>query len=187
MRIKLVTCTIAAVLLLAACGSSSNKSSTASNSKSTTTAAASSSGSGSSSGSAAAVVKTSDSGLGKILTTSNGMTVYAFTKDTGGMSACVAACAAAWPPVKVDSMTLPSGLDAATFKVIKRADGTFQLEAGQQPLYTYAADSAAGQTNGQGVGGLWYVVKPDGSLNKTMASAGGATTTMGSSSGGGNY
>jgi len=116
------------------------------------------------------------------------MTVYAFTKDTGGMSSCVDACAAAWPPVKVDSMTLPSGLDAATFKVIKRADGTFQLEAGEQPLYTYAADSAAGQTNGQGVGGLWYVVKPDGSLNKTMASAGGgATTTSGSSSGGGNY
>ena len=183
MRIKLVTCTIAAVLLLAACGSSSNKSSTASNSKSTTTAAASSSGSGSSSGASAAVVKTSDSGLGKILTTSNGMTVYAFTNDKGGMSSCTAGCAAAWPPVKVDSMTLPSGLDSATFKVIKRPDGTFQLEAGEQPLYTYAADSAAGQTNGQGVGGVWFVVKPDGSLNKASATA----TTMGSSSGGGNY
>jgi predicted lipoprotein with Yx(FWY)xxD motif len=182
-RIKLVTCTIAAVLLLAACGSSSNKSSTASNSKSTTTAAASSSGSAS-----AAMVKTSDSGLGKILTTSNGMTIYGFTKDTGGMSSCVDGCAAAWPPVKVDSMTLPSGLDSSTFKVIKRPDGSFQLEAGDWPLYTYAADSAAGQTNGQGVGGTWFVVKPDGSLNKGMASSsGGATTTSGSSSGGGNY
>ena len=31
-----------------------------------------------------------------------------------------------------------------------------------QPLYTYAPDEAPGDTNGQGVGGIWWVFAPDG-------------------------
>jgi hypothetical protein len=37
------------------------------------------------------------------------------------------------------------------------------------PLYTYVADSAAGQANGEGVnanGGRWYVISPAGKLVK---------------------
>jgi predicted lipoprotein with Yx(FWY)xxD motif len=165
---------IAAVLLLgAACGSDSNKSSTDSGSKSTDTTAAASGGNAS----AAALIKTADSTLGKILTNDQGMTVYAFMNDKGGMSSCTDACAKAWPPVTTDSATLPEGLDAAVFKVIARPDGTHQIVAGEWPLYTFANDKAAGDTNGQGIGSSWFVVKPDGTVNKGEAAAATTATT----------
>jgi predicted lipoprotein with Yx(FWY)xxD motif len=121
--------------------------------------------------SADAVVKTSESDLGDILTTKDGMTVYGFKNDMNGESSCVDGCASAWPPVMVDSEQLPSGMDSDVFAVITRPDGTYQLKAGDWPLYTFMGDSSAGQTNGQGTGGVWFVVKPDGSLNEGDAAA----------------
>lgn len=183
MRTKLATCMIAAVLLLgAACGSDNNKSSTAdSGSKSAATTEATGS-----SGSAAALVKTSDSDLGQILTNAKGMTLYAFMNDKNGMPSCNDTCAKAWPPLTTDSASLPAGLDAKVFKVVARPDGAHQIVAGEWPLYTFANDKAAGDTNGQGIGSVWFVVKPDGSVNKGDA-AGTATTAGSSSGGGGNY
>lgn len=180
MRTKLATCMIAAVLLLgAACGSSNDKSSTAgSGSQSADTTAA---GSG---GSASAPVKTSDSSLGKILTTDTGMTLYAFLNDKDGVSNCNDSCASAWPPLTTDSASLPAGLDSNTFKVIARSDGTHQIAAGDQPLYTFSNDKAAGDTNGQGIGSVWFVVNPDGTVNKAEA---GTDTTAASSSKGPGY
>jgi predicted lipoprotein with Yx(FWY)xxD motif len=157
----------ALVTALAACGDDDSDDTTAGQtdqqSEQTTTSAAEES--------ADAVVRTSDSDLGEILTTADGMTVYGFKTDTNGESSCMEGCAAAWPPVTVDSEQLPSGMDADVFSVIARPDGTYQLRAGDWPLYTFMGDSAAGQTNGQGTGGVWFVVKPDGQLNE-----GGAAT-----------
>ncbi len=182
MRIKLATFGVALVLLLAACGSDSNDNSSTSGDNSSQTTEASNS-----SGSSAAIVKTGDTDLGQVLVNKDGMTVYGFTADMNGTSSCVDACAQNWPPVAVDSASLPSGMDDAIFTVITRPDGTFQLAAKNQPLYTFAMDEAAGDTNGQGVINAWWVVKPDGSLDKTMpgaAGAGSTATTSGSSSGG---
>jgi predicted lipoprotein with Yx(FWY)xxD motif len=39
-----------------------------------------------------------------------------------------------------------------------------QVKVGDWPLYRFANDAAAGDTNGQGVGGVWFVVGPDGEL-----------------------
>ena len=64
---------------------------------------------------------------------------------------------------------MPEGLYAAVFSVTERSDGTFQLVAGDWPLYTFAGDAAAGDVNGQGQGGVWFVVSPDGELNKDAA------------------
>jgi len=122
---------------------------------------------------AEAVVKASDSDLGQIITTADGMTVYGFTTDTNGQSSCVDGCASAWPPVTVPSEELPAGMDADVFAVTERPDGTYQLKAGDWPLYTFMGDTAAGQTNGQGTGGTWFVVKPDGQLNQGDAAASG--------------
>jgi predicted lipoprotein with Yx(FWY)xxD motif len=183
-RTKLVTCMIAAVLLLgAACGSDNNKSSTSGsdNKSSATTEAAS----GSNSGSTMTVVKTSDSKLGQILTNDKGMTLYAFMNDKNGMPSCVDTCAKAWPPLTTDSASLPAGLDGKVFKVVAGANGTHQIAAGDWPLYTFANDKAAGDTNGQGIGSVWFVVKPDGTVNKGTAAA--AATTAASSGGGSNY
>jgi predicted lipoprotein with Yx(FWY)xxD motif len=171
---------IAAVLLLGAACGSDNKSSTESGSKSADTTEAASG-----SGSAAALVKTSDSKLGQILTNDKGMTLYAFMNDKNGMPSCNDACAAAWPPLTTDSASLPAGLDAKVFKVVDRSDGTKQIAAGEWPLYTFANDKAAGDTNGQGLGNTWFVVKSDGTVNKADAAS--TATTAGSSGGGSNY
>lgn len=113
-----------------------------------------------------AVVAPAETDLGEVLTTADGLTVYGFTNDSGGTSSCEDGCIDAWPPVTVDSADVPEGLDAAVFSVTERSDGTFQLVAGDWPLYTFAGDAAAGDVNGQGQGGVWFVVSPDGELNK---------------------
>lgn len=59
---------------------------------------------------------------------------------------------------------LPAALDSAVFSVIARTDGTFQLRAKDFPLYTFAGDSAPGDTNGEGLGGVWYPMSPCGNL-----------------------
>jgi hypothetical protein len=64
--------------------------------------------------------------------------------------------------------------------VVKGTDGSSQLAAAMHPLYTFSGDSASGDTNGQGLGKVWYVVNPDGSLNMGTAdsgSSGGDATT----------
>src|SRR5690606_3714409 len=62
---------------------------------------------------------------------------------------------------------LAAGLDADVFTTIERPDGTTQLVAGTRPLYTYVKDKEPGDLVGQGRGGVWYVVAPDGSLIMT--------------------
>jgi predicted lipoprotein with Yx(FWY)xxD motif len=97
------------------------------------------------------------------------MTIYGFTNDSGGTSTCDDGCAEAWPPVLIDGETLPAGLDADVFSVIERSDETYQLKAGDWPLYTFSGDSAPGDTNGQGTGGVWFVATADGQLQKDAA------------------
>jgi predicted lipoprotein with Yx(FWY)xxD motif len=177
-RIKLATFGVALVLLLAACGSDSNDNSSTSgdNGSSETTEASNAEDSN-------AVVKSADTDLGEVLVTSDGMTVYGFTADMNGTSSCTDACAQNWPPVTVDSSSLPAGLDDAIFSVITRPDGSYQVAAKNQPLYTFAMDEAPGDTNGQGVINAWWVVKPDGSLDMTATAqgggSGGSATTAG--------
>jgi predicted lipoprotein with Yx(FWY)xxD motif len=99
--------------------------------------------------------------LGVILVDGAGRTVYEFANDTNGTSACTGACAANWPPVTAPS-PLPTSLPGVTgpLGVATRQDGTSQLTVAGHPLYTFAGDTAPGQTNGQGKtldGGLWTV------------------------------
>ncbi|HET6954745.1 MAG TPA: hypothetical protein VFI47_30565 [Acidimicrobiales bacterium] len=178
MRTKLATCLIAAALALAACGSDSDDSTSAAGDTAEDTA--------SDQGAAGeALVTPGDTDLGEVLTTADGMTVYGFTNDTDGTSSCEGGCAEAWPPIAVDGEQLPDGMDADVFSVIERPDGTFQLKAGDWPLYTFAGDEDPGDTNGQGSGGVWFAAKPDGSLLKDGAST--DTTAADAGSGGGGY
>lgn len=99
--------------------------------------------------------------LGPFLTTADGMTVYLFTEDTEpGTSTCEGDCAGAWPPVPAEGeLMLPPGIQG-TLTAIDRADGSTQLAYNDIPLYTYAGDQAAGDTNGQDSGDVWYIVPP---------------------------
>ncbi len=103
--------------------------------------------------------------LGTVLVGGTGRTLYGFTDDKDGTSTCVAACAAAWPPLTV-SGPLPAGLDPAVFSVDARPDGSSQLKAGKWPLYYFAGDGKAGEANGQGSKEKWFAVTPAGKLVK---------------------
>lgn len=119
-------------------------------------------------------VTSADSPLGDILVGLDGMTLYGFKNDVDGQSSCSGTCAEAWPPLTVDpSWTVGPGLDNGVFNTVERDDGTQQLVAGQWPLYYYSGDTAPGDINGQGSGGVWFVVSVDTTLIEDAAPAGG--------------
>ena len=157
MRTRLIILVGAAVLALGACGSYGSDSGSGSSSD------GSSAGSGAGAATAAAVSE-ADTDIGAVLVDADGLTLYGLTDDADGVSTCVDACAEAWPPLTVDDAELPAGLDPGLFSVIERPDGTFQLQAGSWPLYRFAGDTAPGDVNGQGSGGIWFAAAPDGSL-----------------------
>ena len=112
---------------------------------------------------AGTTIAVADSSLGKILVDSKGMTLYMFDPDAAGTPTCYDDCAANWPALLADGTpTAGTGLDAAKLTTVDRTDGGKQVKFGTWPLYYFAADAAAGDTKGQGQGGVWWVVGADG-------------------------
>lgn len=107
-----------------------------------------------------------ESSLGEIVVDADGMTVYYFTKDEAdsGVSACTGECLAAWPPV-ISEGEAPE-VDGVTGEVgtIETPEGELQMTINGMPIYYFEKDMEAGDVNGQGVGGVWYVVAPDGTM-----------------------
>ncbi len=124
----------------------------------------------------------SKQGIGTYLTNATGFTLYTFSRDTqnGGTSACTGGCTAKWPAFYVASLTLPSGLSATSFTVITRPDGTKQLAYDGWPLYYFSNDMNPGDTNGQGVGNVWYAC----TIPTPFSAMGSSTTATTSASGG---
>lgn len=102
--------------------------------------------------------------LGKVLTDGSGLTLYRFDADTANppKSNCDGDCATTWPPVPADDATAGEGIDKALLGEVTRSDGTKQLTIGGWPAYRYAKDVNAGDVNGQGVGGKWFALAPNG-------------------------
>ncbi|MEU6606247.1 SCO0930 family lipoprotein [Streptomyces shenzhenensis] len=102
--------------------------------------------------------------LGKVLTDVSGLTLYRFDQDTAEppKSNCDGDCATTWPPVPADDATAGDGIDKALLGEVTRTDGTKQLTVGGWPAYRYAKDVNSGDVNGQGVGGKWFALAPDG-------------------------
>jgi predicted lipoprotein with Yx(FWY)xxD motif len=116
---------------------------------------------------AGATIALTDNALGSIIVDADGKTLYGFTPDEGGTPTCYDDCATAWPPLLADSAaaaTAGEGLDASKLTTVERTDGGLQVVYGGWPLYYFASDTAAGDTNGQAVGTKWYVVGADGAL-----------------------
>ena len=100
------------------------------------------------------------SDLGTFLTDTRGMTLYMYTKDDVGISNCYQGCAAAWPPLMAQSdPVLPADLPGA-IGTTTRTDGGLQVTYNGMPLYYWAQDQQPGDTTGQNVGGVWFVVNP---------------------------
>ena len=115
---------------------------------------------------AAVQIVAAETDLGEILTDSEGFTLYAFTNDTEGVSTCYDECATNWPPLLADTEDLDSGEGVASnwLGSVERDDGSSQVTYAGWPLYYFAADAEVGDINGQLVGGVWFVVSPDGQL-----------------------
>jgi predicted lipoprotein with Yx(FWY)xxD motif len=133
---------------------------------------------------AMASVTVADTALGSILADDKGMTLYAFLPDNAGDPTCYEGCATAWPPLLSDAApAVGAGLDAAAFGTADRTDGGKQVTFHGWPLYTFAKDAAPGDTNGQGLNDVWFVVGTDGTLIGAPAAAGAAvsvaTTSLG--------
>jgi predicted lipoprotein with Yx(FWY)xxD motif len=105
-------------------------------------------------------------GLSPIVHDGAGFTLYRFDKDTASPSKsnCNAACAVTWPPVLVQrgSKIFFTGVPRNAIGVVRRDDGNLQVTLGGWPIYRFSKDTAPGQTNGEGVGGTWFAVSPQG-------------------------
>ena len=94
---------------------------------------------------------------------SNGMTVYTFTNDAAGSgkSACSGGCLTKWPALTVAAGAAPtagSGVSGALGTITRADNGSLQVTYNGLPLYFYAGDKAAGDTNGSYPN--WNLVKP---------------------------
>ena len=150
MRIRIVAAAgMAAVALgAAACSSSSSGPSAGSGAPSSASAAAAGGG---------AVVKSATIGGVAVVTNAQGFTLYSFAPDTATTSKCTGACAQIWPPL-TGPVTAAQGV-TGKLGTITRSDGSKQATYDGHPLYTYTADTAPGQANGNGVnidGGVWH-------------------------------
>ncbi len=129
----------------------------------------------SSAASAAALgIEVAQTSAGPSLTDGGGRTLYEFTPDTAGTSTCTDTCAANWPPLSVPAGAAPSagsGVQGDLFGTTLRSDGTTQVTYNGHPLYYFAGDSAAGDVNGQGLNGKWFIANPDGSGPAASAAA----------------
>jgi predicted lipoprotein with Yx(FWY)xxD motif len=140
------------VAVLAACGGDDP---TATSRPATSTASAS--------GGDAAEVNVGDGGaLGDILVDGDGMTLYLFDNDTEGVSNCSGGCLNAWPPLSTQSAPVAGSGVNAELGTITRSDGTMQVTVNGLPVYYFANDNAAGDTAGQGVNSVWWVIDADG-------------------------
>jgi len=148
-------------VVLAGCGSSSKKATSTSTSEATTTTVAASS-----------ISEATDAKLGAILVDGSGRTLYHFTKDTGTTIACVDKCATTWPPLVAPASGLPAtGPAGGTLATVARPDGSMQVTYNGATLYLYSGDTKAGDTNGQGIGGVWFVVPPKAAAQSTVTTA----------------
>ena len=96
---------------------------------------------------------------GSYLVDGEGMALYMFTNDADGQSACTGGCAEAWPPLLADGeVAVGPGVAASLITTIERPDGGQQVAYAGMPLYYFASDMAAGDTAGQGVNDVWYLV-----------------------------
>ena len=165
MRKTFVTAALLAALALAlaACGGNDDQGSGTAATAAPTTAAQATGGT---------TVAVASGTLGDILVDGEGRTLYAFTKDQGDQSACSGQCASNWPAL-TGPATAGTGAQAALLSTAMQTNGSAQVTYGGKPLYYFAGDAKAGDTNGQGVGGVWFAVTADGQLVKAKAAGGG--------------
>jgi predicted lipoprotein with Yx(FWY)xxD motif len=181
--VKLSLPAAAASLLLAACGSSSP-------SKTTSAASAAAKPAAQTTGSGSAAVKAvSNPTLGTLLTNSQGMTLYHLSGEQNGKFICTSAtCLGVWHPLIATSAGASSS-GVGSLATVKRSTGMTQVTYKGAPLYTFAQDKQAGETNGQGIKdvGTWSAATTGSKAAAPAATSTPASSGESKSSGGGGY
>ncbi len=109
-------------------------------------------------------------GLGLALVDAAGRTLYVFKPDARSKVTCTGGCAQLWPPLKISSGAKASAVGSVSSSLLGSdpdPEGGSVVTYDGWPLYSYAADTAAGQASGQGIetnGGPWYVISPSGGV-----------------------
>lgn len=103
----------------------------------------------------------SKEGVGQFLADTEGMTLYWFTKDSVNKSSCTGGCLEKWPIFYRETVKPPNNVSKDDFATITREDGSKQTTFRGYPLYYFVNDKTAGETTGEGVKGVWFVVDPD--------------------------
>ena len=110
--------------------------------------------------------------IGMILVNGRGHTLYAFTRDARNKDRCVttSGCAGTWPAMtSTGKPTAGRGVNRSKLSTIKLSNGAHQVTYAGRPLYTYVADSSAGETDYVGAtqfGGTWLAVNAAGGTIK---------------------
>ena len=174
---------IGCLLILSACSTKTSTTSTSSVPTSTTNGTITSTTS-TTQAVALSVDTNNKSGIGEYLVDGKGMTLYWTTGDLVGVSNITGATLANWPVFYAVNMSFPASLSASDFSSFTRADGTnMQTTFKGWPLYYYIKDASPGDTLGQGVANVWFVVNPTASgpaapgTNSTTSSTTSTTTT----------
>jgi predicted lipoprotein with Yx(FWY)xxD motif len=110
-----------------------------------------------------ALLKLHTTSLGPVLVDARGKTLYLFTPDKKNTSVCYGKCASFWPPLlTTGTPRAGQGLKASLLGIAMRKDGKQQVTYAGHPLYHFIEDKKAGQTNGQAVQKVWWVVSAAG-------------------------
>ncbi len=117
-----------------------------------------------SAGVGAVTVQTKSGAHGTYLTDQAGRALYLYTPDAATASNCTGACASLWPPLTTTGTPqVAGGVTAGKLATITRSDdGAKQVTYNGHPLYYFKGDTSAGQTNGEGLMKIWYLLTPTG-------------------------
>ena len=161
------------VMFIAACGSSTTTGGGPSGSRSTNPPAPTTGGSSSSTviQTATATVKGQSE---MVLTDTQGLTLYYYTVDSATRPTCSSSCAQMWHPLLFAGSSIPSSSTPLAGKLSIQMDANgSQVEYNGHPLYTFSGDTAPGQTNGEGLFGMWFVATPNLSVQGGGSTSGG--------------
>lgn len=122
-------------------------------------------------------VEVASADVGDIVVDSEGMALYMFVPDQqeDGKPTCYDDCAQTWPALEAQGEPVAGdGIDESLLGRVERTDGATQVTYNDLPLYHYSGDEAAGDTNGQGLSDVWWLLSPDGEpLKETQGGGGG--------------
>jgi predicted lipoprotein with Yx(FWY)xxD motif len=113
------------------------------------------------------VVKLEESAAGSLLANLRGRTLYSLSVEKHGKFICTGGCLSIWHPLVVPKGVKPTG--PVALGTVQRPEGKTQVTYRGRPLYSFAEDTKAGQTNGEGI-------KDVGTWHAATASAKGATS-----------